>query len=81
VIPKLAPRIRKRILVVCPTDWEQAAISSPLLQDSFEFLTCGEELLGSIGVLSTLRFHVESYLQGIVQQVPASRHRWSPWHW
>ncbi len=72
MIPKLAPRIRKRILVVCPTDWEQAAISSPLLQDSFEFLTCGEELLGSIGVLSTLRFHVESYLQGIVHKY---RHR------
>lgn len=68
MIPKLASRIRKRILVVCPTDWELTAISSPLLQDSFEFLTCGEELFESFGVLRTLRFHVESYLQGIVHK-------------
>ena len=56
---------RKRILVVCPTDWERTAVASPALQAEYEFIPCCEELYDSIGLWKALRFDVRRYLDGV----------------
>lgn len=59
---------KPRILVVCPTDWERAAIATPALRDRHEFLICCEELYDSIGLWRALRFDVLRYLRGVVRR-------------
>lgn len=59
---------RPRILVVCPTDWERAAIAAAPLCDRYEFVICCEELYDSIGLWRALRFDVFDYLRGVVRR-------------
>jgi hypothetical protein len=56
---------RRRILVVCPTDWERAAIASPELRRRYEFIPCCEELYDSVGLWRALRFDAVRYLRGV----------------
>lgn len=56
---------RKRILVVCPTDWERTAIASSELLEEYEFILCCEELYESVGLWKALRFDVCRYLDAV----------------
>src|SRR5262245_52517851 len=59
---------KQRILVVCPTIWERAAIASPELQSQYDFEICGQDLIDSSTLWRALTFDVQRYLHGIIAE-------------
>ena len=57
-----------RILVVCPTEWERAAMASGDLQSRYDFALCGEELCDRVGLWTALRFSVPRFLDQVTAQ-------------
>ncbi len=60
--------MKKKILVVCPTDWERTEIARSEQTAKYEFVVCAQELADSIGLWNALRFDVHRYLQQLADQ-------------
>ena len=59
---------RPRLLLVCPTPWEEAAMAAPAIQERFEILRCADELR-EISPWKTLRFRTADYLDRLAARV------------
>lgn len=59
---------RRRVLVVTPTSWEEAAITSPALQERYEFIVCGKDLVENPTWWDALHFDVLDYLNTLAHR-------------